>query len=296
MSEGIGARVLRKEDKRFVTGKGRYTDDIVEPNQAYAAFVRSPHAHAEVTSVDKSTALAMEGVVDVLDGHQLTGDAIGNIICGWGITSKDGSPMNMGAWSALATTKVRYVGDAVAVVIADTKAQAQAAAEAVGVEYNVLPAVATVTAAAASGAPEIHENAPGNLIYDWEIGMKDETDAALAGAAHTTTMDVTNNRVAPNPMEPRSAIATYNESEDHYTLYTTSQNPHVARLVLSAFYNVAPEHKLRVIAPDVGGGIWGQDLHLPRRNHLPLGFHENRTFGEMDLHTLRSLPYRRPWP
>ena len=131
MSEGIGARVLRKEDKRFVTGKGRYTDDIVEPNQAYAIFVRSPHAHAEVKGIDKSAALAMEGVIDVLDGNQLTADEIGNIICGWGITSKDGTPMNMGAWSALATTKVRYVGDAVAVVIADTKAQAQAAAEAV---------------------------------------------------------------------------------------------------------------------------------------------------------------------
>ncbi len=255
MSEGIGARVLRKEDKRFVTGKGRYTDDIVEPNQAYAAFVRSPHAHAEIKSLDKTAALAMEGVVDVLDGHQLTGDEIGNIICGWGITSKDGSPMNMGAWSALATAKVRYVGDAIAIVIADTKAQAQAAAEAVGVEYNVLPAVSNVLASSAAGAPQIHENAAGNLIYDWEIGLKDETDAAIAGAAHTTTMDVTNNRVSPNPMEPRSAIATYNESEDHYTLYTTSQNPHVARLVLSAFYNVAPEHKLRVIAPDVGGGF-----------------------------------------
>lgn len=255
MTEGIGARVLRKEDKRFVTGKGRYTDDIVEPNQAYAAFVRSPHAHAEVNGIDKSAALAMDGVVDVLDGHQLTGDAIGNIICGWGITSKDGSPMNMGAWSALATTKVRYVGDAVAVVIADSKAQAQAAAEAVEVDYKPLPAVSNVLAAMADGAPQIHENAPGNQIYDWEIGLKDETDAALAGAAHITKMDITNNRLSPNPMEPRSAVATYDESEDHYTLYTTSQNPHVARLVLSAFYNVAPEHKLRVIAPDVGGGF-----------------------------------------
>ena len=156
MSEGIGARVLRKEDKRFVTGKGRYTDDIVEPNQAYAIFVRSPHAHAEVKGIDKSAALAMEGVIDVLDGNQLTADEIGNIICGWGITSKDGTPMNMGAWSALATTKVRYVGDAVAVVIADSKAQAQAAAEAVDVDYNVLPAVSNVLASMADGAPQIH--------------------------------------------------------------------------------------------------------------------------------------------
>lgn len=131
MKEGIGARVQRKEDKRFIT------DDIVEPNQAYAIFVRSPHAHAKVTDIDKSEAHAMDGVVDVLDGHQLTGDGIGNIICGWGITSKVGSAMNMGAWSALATGKVRYVGDAVAVVVADTKAQA--AAEAVDVTFEVLP-------------------------------------------------------------------------------------------------------------------------------------------------------------
>ena len=255
MSEGIGARVLRKEDKRFVTGKGRYTDDIVEPNQAYAIFVRSPHAHAEVKGIDKSAALAMEGVIDVLDGNQLTADEIGNIICGWAVASKDGSPMNMGAWSALATEKVRYVGDAVAVVIAETQALARIAAEAVEVSYEQLSVAASIAAARANDAPEIHENAPGNLIYDWEIGDEAATDAGLAGAAHVTTLDVINNRLSPNPMEPRSAVATYDDSEEQYTLYTTSQNPHVARLVLSAFYNVAPEHKLRVIAPDVGGGF-----------------------------------------
>ncbi|WP_217983303.1 xanthine dehydrogenase family protein molybdopterin-binding subunit [Actibacterium ureilyticum] len=255
MSTGIGARVPRKEDKRFITGKGRYTDDIRTDNQAYAAFVRSPHAHARIASIDTSDALAMDGVIDVLNGKQLTGDGIGNIICGWAVTSKDGSPMNMGAWSALATEKVRYVGDAVAVVIAETQAQARIAAEAVVVDYDMLPAVATADKALADGAPQIHDNAPGNLIYDWEIGDAAATDAALAGAAHVTEMALTNNRLSPNPMEPRSAVATYDTAEDHYTLYTTSQNPHVARLVLSAFYNVAPEHKLRVIAPDVGGGF-----------------------------------------
>ena len=126
-AEGIGARVTRKEDKRFITGKGKYTDDVVQPNQAYAAFVRSPHAHAMVKGIDASAAEGMDGVVAVLNGAQLTGDGIGNLICGWGINSKDGTPMNMGAWSALATDKVRYVGDAVCVVIADSKAQAQAA-------------------------------------------------------------------------------------------------------------------------------------------------------------------------
>jgi carbon-monoxide dehydrogenase large subunit len=255
MSEGIGARVKRKEDKRFTTGKGRYTDDIKSENQAYAAFVRSPHAHANVKSVNTDAARLKPGVVDILNGNQLTEDGIGNLICGWAINSKDGSPMNMGAWSALATSKVRYVGDAVAVVIADTQAQARIAAEAVEVEYEVLDAVSDSMKALESGAPEIHENAPGNLIYDWEIGDEAATDAGLASAAHVTEMDITNNRLSPNPMEPRSAVATFNSAEDHYTLYTTSQNPHVARLVLSAFYQVAPEHKLRVIAPDVGGGF-----------------------------------------
>ncbi len=261
MTEGIGARVLRKEDKRFLMGKGRYTDDIVEPNQAYAAFVRSPYAHAEVKSIDASAAEGMDGVVAVLNGEQLTGDGIGNIICGWAVTQKDGSGMNMGAWSALATNKVRYVGDAVAVVIADSIEQARNAAEAVEVDYKILPAVAQSVDALASGAPEIHENAPGNVVFDWEIGELAPTDAALEGAAHITEMEITNNRLAPNPMEPRSAIATFNAAEDHYTLYTTSQNPHVARLVLSAFYQVAPEHKLRVIAPDVGGGF-GSKIYI----------------------------------
>ena len=161
----------------------------------------------------------------------------------------------MGAWSALATEKVRYVGDAVAVVIAETQALARIAAEAVEVSYEQLSVAASIAAAMEADAPEIHENAPGNLIYDWEIGDEAATDAGLAGAAHVTTLDVINNRLSPNPMEPRSAVATYDDSEEQYTLYTTSQNPHVARLVLSAFYNVAPEHKLRVIAPDVGGGF-----------------------------------------
>ena len=169
MSEGIGARVLRKEDKRFITGKGRYTDDIIEANQAYAAFVRSPHAHARIVSLDTSVALAMEGVETVLTGPELVADGIGNIICGWGITCKDGTPMNMGAWSALATEKVRYVGDAVAIVVADSKSQAKLAAEAVVVTYEELPVVVGSVEALAPGAPQLHDNAPGNLIFDCEI-------------------------------------------------------------------------------------------------------------------------------
>lgn len=259
--EGIGARVVRKEDKRFITGKGRYVDDIKLQGMTYAHFIRSPHAHAKVKKIDSSAALKMPGVVAVLTGQQLVDDKVGNLICGWAITSKDGSPMKMGAWPAMAPETVRFVGQAVAVVIADSKNLARDAAEAVVVDYEELPAVANVHAAIKSGAPQLHPEAPGNQVYDWVIGDEGATDAAFAKAANVVKLDVTNNRLAPNPMEPRSAIANYDTAEEHFTLYTTSQNPHVARLVLSAFYNIAPEHKLRVIAPDVGGGF-GSKIYI----------------------------------
>jgi aerobic carbon-monoxide dehydrogenase large subunit len=259
--EGIGARVARKEDKRFVTGSGRYVDDMVVPGMKHAAFVRSPHAHAEITGIDVSAAREMPGVIDVLVGKELKNDGIGNLICGWMIHSKDGTPMNMGAWSPLAVDRVRYVGDAVAIVVAETKGQARDAAEAVQVSYNELPAVTEVARAFEDGAPQIHPEAKNNLIFDWDLGDEAATDAAFAKAAHVVELDIRNNRLVPNAMEPRAALGHYNRAEDHYTCWTTSQNPHVARLVMSAFYNVAPENKLRVIAPDVGGGF-GSKIYI----------------------------------
>ena len=259
--EGIGVRVARKEDKRFITGGGRYTDDMVVPGMKHAAFVRSPHAHAAIRKIDSRAAESMPGVIAVLTGKQLKADGIGNLICGWAITSKDGSPMNMGAWEPMATSTVRYVGNAVAVVIADTKAQARESAEAVDVTYKEKKAVTDAVSAMKKGAPQIHPEAKGNLIYDWEIGDLAAVDKAIADAAHVTRMDITNNRLVPNAMEPRAALGQYDKAEDHYTCWTTSQNPHVARLVMSAFYNVAPENKLRVIAPDVGGGF-GSKIYI----------------------------------
>jgi carbon-monoxide dehydrogenase large subunit len=259
--EGIGARVARKEDKRFLTGKGRYTDDMVVPGMKYAYFVRSPYAHAKIKSIDVSAAKAMPGVIDVLDGKQLLADGIGNLICGWMIHSKDGTPMKMGAWRPLAHETVRYVGDAVAIVIADSIGEARDASEVVSVEYEELPVVTGAVDALKPGAPQLHPEAPGNLIFDWEIGDSAAADAAIASAAHVTEIDIFNNRLSPNPMEPRATLGIYDTAEDHFTCYTTSQNPHVARLVMSAFYNVAPEHKLRVIAPDVGGGF-GSKIYI----------------------------------
>ena len=261
--EGIGASVVRKEDRRFITGKGRYVDDIKMLGMTHAHFVRSPHAHARIKSIDTSEAMKMPGVVGVLTGQQIVDDKIGNLICGWAITSKDGTGMKMGAWPAMAPETVRFVGQAVAVVIAETKNQAKDAAEAVVVNYEELPAAADIRAAIKPGAPQLHPEAPGNVIYDWTIGEEAATDAAFKAAANVVSLDITNNRLVPNAMEPRAAIAEYNEPEEHFTLYTTSQNPHVARLVLSAFYNIAQEHKLRVVAPDVGGGFGSKDLHLP---------------------------------
>src|SRR5216683_1584669 len=167
---GIGASVRRKEDQRFITGKGRYTDDINRPGQAHAYFVRSPHAHAKIKRIDAGAAAGMPGVLAVLTGAELAADKIGNLICGWMIHSKDGSPMKMAPHPAIASGKACHVGDPVAVAIAETLAQAKDAAEKVKVDYEVLPAVADPAKAQAAGAPQIHEVAPNNTIYQWHLG------------------------------------------------------------------------------------------------------------------------------
>jgi len=256
MSEtGIGASVIRKEDFRFLTGKGHYTDDINRPGQAHAFFLRSHHAHAEILSIDASAAHSMPGVLAVFTGADLAADKIGGLICGWMIHSKDGSPMKAGSHPALAQGKVRYVGDHVAVVIAETLEQARVAAEHIKVDYKVLPAVIDMEAAVRPGSAVVHDVAPDNRVYQWHLGDQAAADAAFKKATHVTRLDIVNNRLVPNAMEPRAAIGDYDSGSDSFTLYTTSQNPHVARLVLSAFIGIAPEHKLRVIAPDVGGGF-----------------------------------------
>lgn len=261
--EGIGASVVRKEDKRFITGQGRYTDDFRVQGMTHAFFIRSPHAYAKVKAIDSSAAMKMPGVVAVLTGQQLVDDKIGNLICGWMIHSKDGTPMKMGAFPAMAPGTVRFVGQAVAVVIAETKNLARDAAEAVKITYEEFQAIPDIRAAIAPGAPQLHPEAPGNIVYDWTIGDEAACKDAFAKAANVVSIEVANNRLVPNAMEPRSALAQYDSAEEHFTLHTTSQNPHVARLVLSAFYNIAPEHKLRVIAPDVGGGFGSKIFIYP---------------------------------
>ncbi len=258
---GIGAAVRRKEDGRFLTGKGRYTDDINRPGQTYAYLVRSPEAHANISGIDTAAAASAPGVVAVFAGADMAADGLGGLPCGWGIHNKDGSPMVEPPHPPLVVDRVRHVGDIVAVVIAETKAQAKEAAALVDVEYENLPAVASLSAAVSEGAPQVWEDAPGNVCFDWEIGDQAATEAAFEGAAHVVSIDIVNNRLIPNAIEPRVAIGDYDTVSGDYTLYTSSQNPHVIRLLMGAFVMQIPEHKLRVVSPDVGGAFGSKIFH-----------------------------------
>ena len=254
----IGESLKRKEDVRFLTGQGNYTDDINLNHQKYGYFVRSPHAHAKIKSVDISAAAKMPGVARIFTGADLAGK-MGGLPCGWQIHNPDGSPMKEPAHPVLAHTKVRYVGDHVALVVADSHVNARNAAEAVVVDYEPLGAV--IDMATAKNGPALHDEAPDNHCYKWTLGDKAAVDAAFAGAAHVTKLDLVNNRLVPNAMEPRAVNASYNRATDESELYVSNQNPHVERLLMTAFVLQWPEHKVRVIAPDVGGGF-GSKIYL----------------------------------
>ena len=252
---GIGAAVKRKEDARFITGAGRYTDDVHVAGQTWAVFARSPHARARVKGLDTSAARAVPGVVAVFTGADLKADGIGDLPCGWLVKSKDGSDMVQPPHPPLAVERVNYVGEPFAVVIAETLEAAKNGVEALleATDFEELPAV--VDLASAASAEQIHDAAANNRCYDWELGDEAATDAAFAKAHHVTAVDIVNNRLIPNAIEPRAALGEYDAASGAYTLHTTSQNPHLERLVLAAFVQVAPEARLRVISPDVGGGF-----------------------------------------
>jgi aerobic carbon-monoxide dehydrogenase large subunit len=260
MSE-IGSPVRRREDYRFVTGQGTYTDDINRPRQLYAYILRSPHANARINGIDSSAAANAAGVVAVYTARDMEADGIGGLPCGWLIHSKDGSPMHEPPHPVLASGRARHVGDPVAVVIAESLGQARDAAELVKVDYVVEPAVADVAEAMKSGAPLVHADVLGNICYDWHLGDPAATDSALKGAARVVKLDLVNNRLVPNAMEPRAAIGDFDRATGEHTLYTTSQNPHVIRLLMGAFVLHIPEAKLRVVAPDVGGGFGSKIYH-----------------------------------
>jgi aerobic carbon-monoxide dehydrogenase large subunit len=250
----IGQPLRRREDARFLTGAGQYTDDVVLPGQSYGFFLRSPYAHARIKSINLDKAKAAPGVAHIFTGADLAEAKVGGLPCGWLITSKDGTPMKEPPHPVLAQGKVRHVGDQVALVVADTYLQARDAAELIEVDYEELTPVIDITTADKAGSA-VHDEVPDNVCYDWGHGSKDAVDAAFAKAAHVTKLSFANNRLIPNAMEPRAANAHYTRHDDAYTLYVANQNPHVERLLMCAFVLGLPESKVRVIAPDVGGGF-----------------------------------------
>jgi len=253
-SSPIGQPLRRREDARFLTGNGQYTDDVVLPGQTYGFFLRSPYAHAHIKSINLDKAKAAPGVVKIFTGADLAEAKVGGLPCGWLITSKDGTPMREPPHPVLAQGKVRHVGDQVALVVADTYLQARDAAELIEVDYDELTPVIDINSAESAGSA-VHDDVPNNVCYDWGHGNKDAVDAAFAKAAHVTKLSYANNRLIPNAMEPRAANAHYTRHDESYTLYVANQNPHVERLLMCAFVLGLPESKVRVIAPDVGGGF-----------------------------------------
>ena len=251
--DGIGSSVRRTEDKKFLTGKGRYTDDINRAGQVQAYFLRSDVAHAKIKKIDIESAQTAPGVVGVFTGDDISADKVGGPICGWVVPCRDGSATKEPPHPLLAQGKVRFVGDAIAVVLAETAEQAKSGAELIDVDFEELSPVVDFENAGAGA--QIHDEVPNNCYFDWELGDEKATADALSGAKKVVKLRVRNNRLVPNAMEPRSALAEFDSLDDSYTLHTTSQNPHLTRLVLAAFMFAIPESKLRVIAPDVGGGF-----------------------------------------
>ena len=244
----LGASIKRREDPRFITGKGNYTDDLKLAGMTHAVFVRSPHANAKIRKIDTSKASKSPGVVAIFTGKDMTG--VNSLPCGW-LLPELKIPPHM----PLASDAARYVGDPVAIVIAESQSAASDAAEMVAVDWDVQPSVTNTERAAAKGSAQVHEVAPDNVAFRWQIGDGAATDAAFKSAAVTVKKRIVNQRLVANPMEPRACVARYDDSTGDWTLWVTSQNPHVHRLLMTAFVLGIPEHKVRVIAPDVGGGF-----------------------------------------
>jgi len=254
----FGKSIKRREDPRFITGRGQYVDDVKLPGMTYAAFVRSPHAHARIRAIDVSQAKAHPGVVAVFTGKDMTG--VNSLPCGWDLRKEKNIPgvvqdLAMVPHMPLTSDVARHVGDPVAVVIAHSQSAAVDGAEKVRVDWEPLPAVTATEKATASGAAQLHSGAPGNVAFKWALGDAAATDAAFKNAPVTVKKRIVNQRLVANAMEPRACVARFEEATGELTLWVTSQNPHVHRLLMCAFVLGIPEHKVRVIAPDVGGGF-----------------------------------------
>jgi aerobic carbon-monoxide dehydrogenase large subunit len=252
MVDMLGKPVKRVEDPKLITGKGRYLDDVKLPGMAHLAILRSPYAHANIRSIDISAAKAAPGVIDVIVGADIPWNPLP---MAWPAGGASGIQNNINMPRILATGDVKWTGEGVAAVVAETPAQAQDALDLIEVGWDPLPAVTDTEGALAQGAPQIHENAPRNVVFEWNVGDKAGTDAAFENAEVKISQRLVNNRLIPNPMEVRGDIGWYNPGTDEYTIWMSSQTPHIQRLLLAAFVTGIPEHKIRCISPDVGGAF-----------------------------------------
>ena len=252
---GSSRGILRSEDEPLLRGSGRFTDDLAVPGAAHAAFARAPHAHAVIRRLDASAARAMPGVLAVLTGADVREAGLGGIPPAVLLPGRDGKPMFGPAMPVLAQERVRYVGEPVALVVAETAAQAQDAAEALEVDYDALPAAADVARASAPGAPLLYPEAPGNVALDWEHGDAAAVEAAFARAAHKVAVRLQDNRVAPVTLEPRAAIGAWDAARGRYTLTASTQGVAVVRKLLAEAVFKCPPEAIRVVTPDVGGGF-----------------------------------------
>ena len=266
---GIGQPIRRVEDRRFLTGHGHYLDDIVRPRQAVAVMLRSPHAHARIRAIDVGDAAVAPGVLAVFTGADLAQAGIGTIPCMTGLVNRDGSPIAMPPRPALVRDRVRHVGDTVAMVVAETVAEARDAAERIVVEYEPLPAAVETAGALDPGQPAVWDEHSGNLCFDWEVGDSATVQRAAAAARHRVSLMLINNRVVANSMEPRGAIGEYDPGEDSYTLWSSTQGSHFIRNLLAEHVFHIPENRIRVVTPDVGGGF-GMKLFLYPEHVLAL--------------------------
>src|SRR5919106_3868379 len=259
---GVGQSVRRVEDQRFITGTGRYTDDINLPGQAYGYALRSPEAHARITKIDVSEAKLAPGVLAVITGAEIEAKGTNELPCAIPMTNRDGSDGINPLRPVLCTDRVRHVGDHVAFVVAETPSQAKDAAELISVEYESLPAVVDPETAADAGRPLVHDNVPGTLAFDWQHGDADAVERALAGAAHVTKVRIINNRLVANPIEPRAAIGEYDADGGQVTLHACTQGGWLFTGPLAEVLKVEPE-KVHVLTPDVGGGFGMKAFFYP---------------------------------
>jgi carbon-monoxide dehydrogenase large subunit len=295
MRSGIGDRPKRREDLRFLTGQGRYLDDLAFDGVTYAVVLRAPHAHAEIRAIDTAAAKRMPGVLAVLTAADAQGDGLKPLLPYVDANTVTGEPFAFIPQPLLAEAKVRYVGEPVALIVAGTRDQALDAAERIAVDYAPLPAVTTGAAARMPGAPLLSSEVPGNLCFKWNAGGAAAVERGFAAATHVVSLAIDNHRVVTNPMEPRGVVGEHDPATGRYTAHVSAQSLHATRDHAARALGIEPV-QLRFVAPDVGGGFGAKNFHLSRAGADPVGGEAGRPSGEVDRWARRSFCRRSSGP